>query len=85
MRSSRARRVVPFPSPDSPFTIEKFKYRNWAVKWKATGELIVVTAYKRGAKEVVRLLEELVSLRRKFEGLRLIEDLVEPVTAVRRR
>lgn len=55
------------------------------MRWKAGDELIVVTAYKKGAKEVVRLLEELVSLRRKFEGLRLIEDLVEPVTAVRRR
>jgi hypothetical protein len=76
---------VPFPAPDSPFLIEKYKYRRWAVKEKATDTLIVVTAYKKGAKEVVRLLDELVSLRRKFEGLRLIEDLVEPVTAARRR
>ena len=80
----RARKVVPFPAPDSPFFIEKYKYRRWAVKEKSSDTLIVVTAYKKGAKEVVRLLEELVSLRRKFEGLRLIEDLVEPVTARRR-
>ncbi len=84
MPRKRTRNVVQFPSPDSPFSIEKFKYRNWAVKWKATDTLVVVTVYKKGAKEVVRLLEELVSLRRKFEGLRLIEDLVEPVTARRR-
>lgn len=36
-------------------TIRRYKQRHWAV-YDATGELVVVTVYKRGAEEVVRRL-----------------------------
>lgn len=76
MRKKRAP-VIQFPSPNSPFLIEKYKKRNWAIKHKDTDVLIALTVYKKGAKELVRLLEELMVLRRRLEGIRLAADLYE--------
>jgi hypothetical protein len=67
--------VVQFPSPGSPYSIVKHKPRRFWRVMKGE-ELIVVTVYRKGAREVVRRLEELDDLRRKFSGLRLISDLV---------
>jgi hypothetical protein len=66
---------VQFPSPGSPYTIVKHTPRRF---WRVMNgeELIAVVVYKKGAREVVRHLEERDDLKRKFAGLRFISDMV---------
>jgi len=40
-------------------TIEKYGNRNWAVR--INGELLAVTVYKKGARAIVELLQQIAS------------------------
>jgi hypothetical protein len=72
---SRKRKVIPFPSPPSPYVIARWKLtRFWAISLR--GELIALCVYKKGAREVVKHLDERDQLKYALSGLRLISDLV---------
>lgn len=74
--------LVAVPQP-SLYRIEKYKAgRFWAITHVEGGQLVAVTAYKKGARQLVTLLDELERLRRVVAGLRLINDLVEPKLAM---
>lgn len=75
MDRNRWKPVVQVAFPGSRYTITKLRNRFWAVKLGE--ELIAMVVYKKGAREVVRHLEERDALKRKFSGLRLISDVVE--------
>jgi hypothetical protein len=75
---SPIRALKPPPPPPSKYRIEKYRRtRFWGIYDGET--LIVVTTYKRGARIVVAILDELDQKKRVLEGLRLISDLVEPI------
>ena len=72
---SRKRKVIPIPSPGSPYTIQRWKRtRFWAIHRHE--ELIALCVYRKGAREVVKHLEERDALKRKLDGIDLIRDLV---------
>ena len=54
-------------------TIEKWSRRFWAV-YDNDGELICVTVYKKGAKEVVRRLSQLTSIKQLDDMSRLSKE-----------
>jgi hypothetical protein len=72
---SSKRKVIPFPTPESPYVIARWKLtRFWAISLH--GELIALCVYKKGARAVVKHLDERDELRHTLSGLHLISDLV---------
>jgi hypothetical protein len=60
----------------SRYKIEKYKTTKFFAVM-AADELIVVCAYRKGARALLPILDELDDFKRRFQGLKLLGDLVE--------